>query len=158
VVRSWALTALSLLGVPIGCTGRSGGDRDHRWYFLARFSVGLGAVLALMVRQGVGLVCPFPAPAIERGRAVSGSAGASRRPGAVPERHRIIGHDVRSGTSVRDHGRCRRLEIAHPLAVVVLGGVVTLTLGTLLVLPSLYARFGAGWTADRLDLEMDTAS
>jgi Cu/Ag efflux pump CusA len=39
-----------------------------------------------------------------------------------------------------------------------LGGVVTSTLGTLLVLPALYARFGAGWTADRLDLEMDTAS
>jgi Cu/Ag efflux pump CusA len=49
------------------------------------------------------------------------------------------------------------LEIAHPLAVVVLGGVVTLTLGTLLVLPAIYVRFGAGWTRERLDLEMDTA-
>jgi Cu/Ag efflux pump CusA len=50
------------------------------------------------------------------------------------------------------------LEIAHPLAVVVLGGVVTVTLGTLLVIPALFARFGADWTRDRLDLEMDTAS
>ena len=50
------------------------------------------------------------------------------------------------------------LEIAHPLAVVVLGGVVTATLGTLLLVPALYARFAAGWTNDRLDLEMETAS
>jgi Cu/Ag efflux pump CusA len=50
------------------------------------------------------------------------------------------------------------LEIAHPLAVVVLGGVVTATFGTLLVLPALYVRFAAGWTNDRLDLEMETAS
>jgi len=27
-----------------------------------------------------------------------------------------------------------------------------------LVLPALYLRFGAGWTADRLDLEMETAA
>jgi len=40
---------------------------------------------------------------------------------------------------------------------VMLGGIVTSTLGTLLVLPALYARFSVGWTADRLDLEMETA-
>jgi Cu/Ag efflux pump CusA len=33
-------------------------------------------------------------------------------------------------------------EIEHPLAVVVLGGLVTSTLLNLLVLPALYARFG----------------
>jgi hypothetical protein len=33
-----------------------------------------------------------------------------------------------------------------------------MTLGTLFVLPALYLRFGRGWTADRLDLEMETAS
>jgi hypothetical protein len=26
------------------------------------------------------------------------------------------------------------------------------------VLPALYVRFGAGWTKDRIDLEMETAS
>src|SRR4030095_7689653 len=50
------------------------------------------------------------------------------------------------------------IEIAHPLALSVLGGVVPMTLGTLFVLPALYLRFGAGWTADRLDLETETAS
>jgi Cu/Ag efflux pump CusA len=46
------------------------------------------------------------------------------------------------------------LELAYPLAVVVVGGIVTSTLATLLVVPAIYLRFGAGWTADRLDLEM----
>jgi Cu/Ag efflux pump CusA len=34
-------------------------------------------------------------------------------------------------------------EIEHPLAVVVLGGLVTSTLLNLFVVPSLYLRFGA---------------
>ena len=33
-------------------------------------------------------------------------------------------------------------EVEHPVAVVILGGLVTSTLLTLLVLPSLYLRFG----------------
>jgi CzcA family heavy metal efflux pump len=36
-------------------------------------------------------------------------------------------------------------EIEHPLAVVVLGGLVTSTLLNLFVVPSLYLRFGRGW-------------
>ena len=35
-------------------------------------------------------------------------------------------------------------EIEHPLAVVVIGGLVTSTLLNLFVLPSLYLRFGRG--------------
>lgn len=35
-------------------------------------------------------------------------------------------------------------EIEHPLAVVILGGLVTSTLLNLFVVPALYLRFGAG--------------
>jgi cobalt-zinc-cadmium resistance protein CzcA len=35
-------------------------------------------------------------------------------------------------------------EVQRPLAVVVVGGLVTSTLMTLLVLPAVYARFGSG--------------
>jgi CzcA family heavy metal efflux pump len=38
-------------------------------------------------------------------------------------------------------------EIEHPMAVVILGGLVTSTLLTLFVLPFLYLRYGAGQTA-----------
>ena len=34
------------------------------------------------------------------------------------------------------------LEIVHPMAVVILGGLVTTTLVSLFVLPALYLRFG----------------
>jgi predicted exporter len=34
------------------------------------------------------------------------------------------------------------LEIVHPMAVVILGGLVTATLLSLFVLPALYLRFG----------------
>ena len=36
-------------------------------------------------------------------------------------------------------------EIEHPLAVVILGGLVTSTLLNLFVVPSLYLRFAKGW-------------
>ena len=45
-------------------------------------------------------------------------------------------------------------EIKHPLAVVILGGLVTSVIGTLLVVPGLYLRFGRGSAADRLNLDM----
>jgi Cu/Ag efflux pump CusA len=35
-------------------------------------------------------------------------------------------------------------EIEHPMAVVILGGLVTSTLLTLFIAPILYLRFGAG--------------
>ena len=41
-------------------------------------------------------------------------------------------------------------EILQPLAIVVLGGLITSTILTLLVLPALYARFG-GWLLPRLE-------
>jgi Cu/Ag efflux pump CusA len=50
------------------------------------------------------------------------------------------------------------LEIAYPFAVVLAGGIVTSTLGTLLVVPALYARFGAASTVDQLDLETGATS
>ena len=42
-------------------------------------------------------------------------------------------------------------EIEHPLAVVVLGGLVTSTLLNLLVVPALYLRFGKGTNAPALE-------
>jgi CzcA family heavy metal efflux pump len=46
-------------------------------------------------------------------------------------------------------------EIEHPMAVVILGGLVTSTLLTLFIVPFLYLRFGAGSgkTVDRISLQ-----
>ena len=37
-------------------------------------------------------------------------------------------------------------EIEHPMAVVIVGGLITSTLLNLFVVPSLYLRFARGWT------------
>ncbi len=39
-------------------------------------------------------------------------------------------------------------EIEHPMAIVILGGLVTATLLNLFIIPPLYLRFGAGTTPD----------
>ena len=45
-------------------------------------------------------------------------------------------------------GKIAGLEIVHPIAVVILGGLVTATVFTLHVVPALYLRFGAGRERD----------
>jgi Cu/Ag efflux pump CusA len=41
-------------------------------------------------------------------------------------------------------------EIEHPMAIVILGGLVTSSLINLFVLPALYLRFGKGWIRNSL--------
>jgi hypothetical protein len=48
-------------------------------------------------------------------------------------------------------GRRPGLELIHPLAVVLLGGLVTAVPYALFVLPALYLRFAAGTAAARVD-------
>jgi Cu/Ag efflux pump CusA len=45
-------------------------------------------------------------------------------------------------------------EIVHPMAVVILGGLVTTTLVNLLVVPALYLQFGSGPAPDVLELDL----
>jgi Cu/Ag efflux pump CusA len=158
VLRSWTLTALSLLGVPIAVLGGLAAIAITDGTFSLGSLLGLGAVLALMVRQGVGLVAHLQHLQLNEGEPLGEKLV---RRGVQEQFRSIIASSVTTLALVTPFaimGDVAGLEIAYPLAVVVLGGVVTSTLGTLLVLPALYARFGAGWTADRLDLEMDTAS
>jgi Cu/Ag efflux pump CusA len=157
-LRSWALTALSLLGVPIAVLGGLAAIAITDGTFSLGSLLGLAAVLALTVRQGVGLVAHFQHLQLNEGEPFG---EALVRRGVQEQFPGVMASSVTTIALLLPFaimGDVAGLEIAYPLAVVVLGGVVTSTLGTLLVLPALYARFGAGWTADRLDLEMDTAS
>jgi Cu/Ag efflux pump CusA len=45
-------------------------------------------------------------------------------------------------------GKTAGLEIVHPIAVVILGGLVTATLFNLYIVPALYMRFGASHEPD----------
>jgi Cu/Ag efflux pump CusA len=158
VLRSWALAALSLLGVPIAVLGGLAAIAITDGTFSLGSLLGLGAVLALTVRQGVSLVAHFQHLQLNEGEPF-GEALVRR---GVRERFRsVMASAIATLALVLPFaimGDVAGLEIAYPLAIVVLGGVVTSTLVTLLVLPALYTRFGAGFTRDQLDLEMDTAS
>ena len=87
---------------------------------------------------------PFPASRALRGRVLRPRAGAARSEGAAG-----ADPDDRLGDrpGARAAGGRRRIpghEIEHPMAIVILGGLVTSTLLNLFVLPSLYLRFGKG--------------
>jgi Cu/Ag efflux pump CusA len=117
----------------------------------------LAAVLALTVRQGISLVAHFQNLQLHEGEPFG---EALVRRGVREQFSSITASAATTFALILPFailGDVAGLEIAYPLAVVMLGGIVTSTLGTLLVLPALYARFSAGWTADQLDLEMETA-
>jgi Cu/Ag efflux pump CusA len=159
VLRSWKLTALSLLGVPIAVLGGVAAiPLTEEGNFSLGSLLGLAAVLALTVRQAVGLVAHFQHLQLNEGEQFG---EALVRRGIREQFPSIIASSIAMIALVLPFaimGDVAGLEIAHPLAVVVLGGVVTATLGTLLALPALYVRFGAGWTKDLIDLETETAS
>ncbi len=160
VLRSWKLAALSLLSVPIaflgGLAANAIGIEDQA--FSVGSLLGLGAVFALAARQGIDLVAHFQHLQLHEGEPFG---EALVRRGVREKFPSIVTSSVTTLVLMLPFvilGDVAGLEIAHPLAVVVMGGIVTSTLGTLLVVPALYARFGAGWTADRLDLELGATS
>ncbi len=158
VLRSWALTALSLLGVPMAVLGGLAAIKISNGVFSLGSLLGLAAALALTVRQGISLVAHFQTLQLCESEPFG---EALVRRGVREQFPSIVASMATTFALMLPFailGDVAGLEIAHPLAVVVLGGIVTSTLGMLLVLPPLYVRFGAGWTADRLDLEMETAS
>jgi CzcA family heavy metal efflux pump len=140
--RSWSLAALVVLLLPLSLVGGlvvavlDGGDLS------LGSLLGLLAVLVLVARTSLVLIrhmqdlVPgsgrFGPSLVERGaqerlRSILTSAaaiGAAMVPFAVA-------------------GSPPGLEIVHPMAIVVLGGLVTSTLVSLFLLPALYLRFGA---------------
>jgi Cu/Ag efflux pump CusA len=157
VLRSWTLAALSLLGVPIAVLGGLAANviAIEEQSFSVGSMLGLAAVFALAVRQGIDLVAHFQHLQLHEGEPF-GETLVHR--GVREKFPSIVASSVAMLVLVLPFailGNVAGLEIAHPLAVVAVGGIITSTLGTLLVLPALYARFGAGWTANRLDLETE---
>ena len=85
---------------------------------------------------------PLPAPRALRGRGVRSGARSARS-----DRAACTHPDDRLATGLAlvplaVPGAIPGHEIEHPMAIVILGGLVTATLLNLFVLPSLYLRFG----------------
>ncbi len=104
--------------------------------------LGFVAVLGLAVRNGIMLIRHFQH--LEQAEARHGNSlvlqAASERLPAVIATAITIGLSVLPFVALGD---IAGLEILHPAAIVILGGLVTSTILTLFVIPALYPRFAA---------------
>lgn len=147
---SWLLAALSMLGIPVALfgglvtTGISGGTLS------LGALLGFVTILGFTVRNGIMLVEQFRS--LEQSGAEAFGEALVRR-GLREQFVPVVASAVVLGLAVLPFallGSIAGLEIAHPMAVVILGGVVTSTAVTLLMIPALYLRFGAAAAADEL--------
>ena len=112
--------------------------------------VGFLTVLGIAARNGIMMICHFQHLEIHEGEPFS-LAMVLR--GARERLSPILMTAGAAGLAVLPlimYGNLPGQEIEYPMAVVILGGLVTSTLLNLFVVPALYLRFGAG-TAERLE-------
>jgi CzcA family heavy metal efflux pump len=140
---SWRLAAVSVVLLPVALTGgllaalAGGGTLSFGSY------IGLLAVLALAARNVLLLMSRYRELERDAGEAFGAEVvlrGAGER--LVPVVTTAITAAIVLLPFVIGGSRAG-YEVGHPLAVVVLGGLLTTTFVVLFVLPSLYLRFGA---------------
>lgn len=140
---SWRLAAVSVVLLPVALTGgllaalAGGGTLSFGSY------IGLLAVLALAARNVLLLMSRYRELEHDAGEAFGTELvlrGAGER--LVPVVTTAITTAIVLLPLVIGGSRAG-YEVGHPLAVVVLGGLLTTTFVVLFVLPSLYLRFGA---------------
>jgi Cu/Ag efflux pump CusA len=137
---SWRLAALAFVTLPVALAGGlvaavvAGGTLS-----LGSFA-GMAAVLGLAARNGILMVRRYQS--LEREGLEFGdelSAGTRERLAPVVTTAVAI---IAAMVPLVVAGDVAGLEIVRPMAVVMLGGVVTSTLLAILVVPSLYLRHG----------------
>jgi CzcA family heavy metal efflux pump len=140
---SWRLAALLLLALPVAVAGglvaalADGGTLSFGSY------LGLLVVFGLAVRNGVLLVDRYRQLREDEGE---GGAPALVVRGAQERLAPVLTTAIAAALVFLPlvvAGSRAGFEVVHPLAVAVLGGLVTSTLLALFVLPALYAHFGA---------------
>lgn len=153
---SWRLAALLFLAFPFAIAGGLLAAAAAGGKLSFGSVIGLVAIYALAVRNGMALIDRIRQ--LTRDGAADGKGlvllGAHDR--VVP----VVTTAVAAGLAVLptlimggDAGR----ELAHPLAVVVLGGLVSATLLTLFVVPLLYLRFCADLSLEPEEDEIPTS-
>jgi CzcA family heavy metal efflux pump len=153
--QSWRLALLVFAALPVALVGGLVAALVDGAELSLGSLAGLLALFALAVRFGVVLIRrlrdltpadgqPFGAGLVERGaRERFGPVLATTCALAVLALTFIV------------LGSAPGLEIAHPMAVVLLGGLVTSTFLALFVMPALYLRFGRGAGAPPADDEAE---
>jgi Cu/Ag efflux pump CusA len=149
---SWRLAALAFLTLPVALAGGALAALLGGAELSLGSAIGFLAVFGIAVRNGLLLIRRWQ----HLERAQAGTAAECVR-GAARERLAPILTTACALAVVALPfvvlGSRPGLEVVHPMAVVVLGGVVTATFLAVFVLPALCVRFGAGARPEPTDEE-----
>jgi len=140
--RSWKLGAAFLLTLPMALAGGVFAALLDGGVFSLGSLMGLAGVFALAVRHGILLIRRYQVLEKREGEPF----GPELVVRGTRERFAPIATTVVTTAAAMIPlivlGEIAGLEIVHPIAVVILGGLVTTTLFTLHVVPALYLMFG----------------
>src|SRR5687768_8443519 len=143
--RSWRLAGLAFLTLPVALVG------GVLAALIDGATLSLGALIAFLAllgiaaRNGVMLIDRFQRLRLDEAAPAFGAELVRR--GALERFAPTLTVAVATAAAVLPFvimGNVAGLEIVNPMAIVMLGGLLTSTLLALFVLPVLYLRFGAG--------------
>jgi CzcA family heavy metal efflux pump len=145
--RSWRLAFVAFLALPVALVGGELAELVDGGVFSLGALVGLVAVLGIAARNSVVLITHYHHLEQHEGEAFG--PGLVRR-GARERLAPILIAGLGTAAALLPFvvlGDRAGYEIVHPMAVVILGGLVTSILLSLFLMPTLYSRFGAGTQA-----------
>ena len=140
----WRLAVLAFVTLPVALSGGAVAALIDGSELSLGSLIGFLALLGIAARTGLVLVRRFQDLEHAEGRAGDAqlvSRGARERLGPIMTTTAALALFALPFVIM---GSGPGLEVVHPMAVVLLGGLVTTTFLSLFVLPSLYLRYGAG--------------
>jgi CzcA family heavy metal efflux pump len=144
-LESWSLAIMSFLSLPAAMAGGALAALVASGGVLSLGSlVGFLTILGVAARNGIMLISHYQV--LEREEGVPFGPGLVLR-GARERIAPIMMTALTAGLALVPLAMAGNLpghEIEHPMAVVILGGLVTSTLINLFLVPALYLRFGSG--------------
>jgi len=144
VFRSWRLAGLAFLTLPVALVGGVLAALIDGATLSLGSLIAFLALLGIAARNGVMLIDRFQRLRLDE---TQGFGAELVRRGAQERFAPTLTVAVATAAAVLPFvimGNVAGLEIVNPMAIVILGGLLTSTLLSLFVLPVLYLRFGAG--------------
>jgi Cu/Ag efflux pump CusA len=149
---SWRLAGIAFVTLAVALSGGVLAAWVDHGPITVAFVAGLLAVFAVAVRNAMMLITRFQR--LRRTGVPFGTATAVR--GGRERVGPIVITAVTTAVAMAPvilFGGIAGQELLHPMAVVILGGLITSTLANLFVLPGLYVRFGARHEPEPLGLD-----
>lgn len=153
--RSWRLTLLAFGTLPFALVGGVASALLGAGVLSLGSLVGFVTVLGIAARNGIMLVSHYRHLQVEEG-VPFGRELVLR--GSAERLAPVLMTALATGLALLPlvvAGQRPGHEVEHPMAVVILGGLVTSTALNLLVLPALYLRFGGGTLPPKEDEDED---